>query len=170
MSQAVETSESQESAIQPAFKCAVTPDNSSAKLKIGVRRIDARLVAISRTGFTVELPTKLARTISPASICELSFGSEVWAVRKESFSNVGNSSHVYFDRIREKTKIKVPRASFDYLLPKYDPRADPELLLFLTLALIVSVISLPGIGDQLGTAPKVRKGVNAVWNEVTRFF
>ena len=94
----------------------------------------------------------------------------MWAVRKESFSKVGDSCHVYFDRIRERTKIKVPRASFDYLLPKYDPRADPELLLFLTLALIVSVVSLPGIGDQLGTAPKVRKGVNAVWKEVTRFF
>lgn len=153
-----------------AYRCSIIPENSLAKLKVGRSKTKAQLIEVSRTGFTVAIPRKLARKISPSSRCELSFGSEVWAVRKSSCVDEGKFSHVQFDRVREKTKIKLPRAYLGYLLPKFDPKSEPELLLFLMLSFIVCVVSLPGVGDQIGTAPKVRKGIQVVWKELTRFF
>ena len=160
----------QEDARTAAFRCAITPDNSSATIKVGRRRISVSLVEVSRVGFTVRMPLKVARRISTSKTYLLTLKSEIWEVQKEADRIQGDASDVRFVRVRERTKIKLPKNHFGYLIPRFDPRTDPELLLFLMLAFITAIVSLPGIGDNLGTAPRVRKGVQTIWHEVGRVF
>lgn len=153
-----------------AFRCVIAPENSAAKISVGRKCYDAAVVNVSRTAFTVRIPTRLAKKISPLRVCRLAFAQERWEVRKESVEEDGNFSHVGFTRVREITKLRVPSTAFASAMPKFGPKTDPELLLCLLIAFIVACVSLPGIGDNLGTAPRVRNGIATVWQALTSLF
>ncbi len=48
-------------------------------------------------------------------------------------------------------------------------QADPAFLMFMMIVFLIMCVTLPGIGDKLGTAPKVRSGVHCVLDVIKDF-
>lgn len=146
-----------------AFRCSIPPEHSAAKLKVGRRFHSVSIVDTSRNGFTLRAPTALANKLKLDSCYDLYFAGERWEVRLESrYSESSESMTMGCSRVRDLTKLRSPSSWCLPLLPKQDAQSDPTFLLYLILAFLVAVFCLPGMGDGLGTAPKVRKGVNTL--------
>ena len=150
-----------------AFRCRIPPENSAAKLKLRGRLIDVNVLDTSRSGFSVRMPNKIARKLSGRKRAVLFFGGDKWEVTAQSsYTGTDDFTVIGLSRIREITKIKEPRC-WGFSLPKINLQNDPAFLMYLMLALVVAVICLPGLGDNLGTAPKVRKGLSNVVESIT---
>lgn len=150
-----------------AFRCAIPPENSSAQLKIGKKCYQVSVLDTSRTGFTVVAPNRVAKKLKEKAVYQLSFSGEKWEVgKRSSYRENDRDVHVGFHRIRELTKLKPPKSSLWDYAPKFDSNADPSFLMFLIVVFVIACVSLPGIGDGLGTAPKVRDGVRAVLGSI----
>ena len=93
---------------------------------------------------------------------ELRFSGDTWEVqRKSSFSESDDYAHVGFARVRDLTKLD-EGTSWWPRLQRLTTGADPAFLMFLMIALLFTCVALPGIGDKLGTATKVRAGVHTI--------
>ena len=150
-----------------AFRCAIAPENSAAKLKVGGKQYDVSVLDTSRSGFTISLPSKQANRLDGKKALELRFRDEQWEVAKQSAYNESPAvTHVGLHRVRDLTKIEEPSSWGFTLLPKFASNTDPFFLLYLMVAFLVACICLPGVGDSLGTAPKVRKGIHSVLDSV----
>jgi hypothetical protein len=151
-----------------AFRCRIPPENSAAKLKFGRRLVNVCVLDTSRSGFSVRLPNKIARKLNNRKRAVLYFAGEKWEVTaKSSYTGTDDFTVVGLSRIRELTKIDQPASWGFTFLPKTNLQNDPAFLMYLMLAFVVAVICLPGVGDNLGTAPKVRKGLNNVVQSIT---
>jgi hypothetical protein len=143
------------------YRCLVHNDDRSARLKIGVRNVDCELVDLSREDFHVRLPQHQMKLLRPEKRMELLYGGERWLV-----ACCGNrhpmADTVYLNRIEELTPVRMPSAWRGLASAKLSQQTDPRFILTLMLAFIFSCIALPGLGDQIGTAPKVKKGIHSV--------
>ena len=144
------------------FRCCIAAENSAGKLRIGMKQYDACVVDTSRNGFCIKVPNRVAAKVRDKTVPVLSFNGEIWEVELKSrycdgeeFTNLGLS------RVREITKIKQPSSWGLSFNPGSGLHNDPMFLAFLVLAFLVAAICLPGVGDNLGTAPKVRKAINS---------
>lgn len=146
-----------------AFRCVIPVECSAAKLKLGNKFTQVRVLDTSRVGFTTQLPKQLAAKVRPNKSCELHFAGERWEVEVESrYANEDGTTNVGFRRIQELTKIKSPGQSWLSYAPRISAQTDPTFLFFLMLLFLFACLSLPGVGDQLGTASKVRFGVHTM--------
>lgn len=158
------------SAEDRAFRCSIAPEFSAARIKIGRRRYDANVLDTSRDGYTLRLPHKIADKLSCGAKAELWFRNEHWQIqRKSHYRDCDQFDHVGFQRITELTRIREPK-SHGALLPKVSANADPGLLLYLTLIFIFACFALPGLGDNIGTAPIIRDSVKSVFDSARSFF
>lgn len=145
-----------------AFRCTVPPENSAAKLKVKNKWHDVAVLDTSRSGFSVRVGGGIARKLKAGQTYQLKFNGEHWRVEQESnFSDTGGDSTIGFSRIEELTKIKLPSTPWTAYVSKTSSQTDPTFLFFLMIVFLIACISLPGVGDNLGTAPKVRDGVKA---------
>lgn len=150
-----------------AFRCSVSSDNASAKLKIGRKFHDVVVQDVSRKGFTVRVSDKLAKKLKEDTTYQLQFAGEHWEVFKESsYSDSLRETSVGFSRGRDLTDLKMPSSPIWSYAPQVASQADPGFIFFLMLAFLIGCISLPGVGDGLGTAPKVRKGIHIIMDVV----
>lgn len=150
-----------------AYRCQIPPENSAATLIVGKKTHQVAVLDTSRNGFTVRTARGLARRLRTGAKYEIHFAGEKWEVEKVSQYNDGTKDwHVGFRRIRELTKFKTPSGLASTLFGKSGVRTDQTLLLYLALSFVLCVLCLPGLGDQLGTAPLVRDGVKHVVDEV----
>lgn len=146
-----------------AFRCTVPPENSAAKLRVKNKWHDVAVLDTSRCGFSVRVRGGIAGKLKAGKTYELKFNGEHWRVEQESnFSDAGGDSTVGFSRIEELTKIKMPSTPLTAYVSKTTAQSDPTFLFFIMVVFLIACISLPGIGDNLGTAPKVRAGVKSV--------
>ena len=152
-----------------AFRCAVAPENAAAKLKIGFSKYDVAVLDTSRSGFSVKMPTKIAKKIREGDQCVLLYNDEVWEVQKEAqFASGKKSVNVGFSKVSDLTKIETPKGSI-VASNKGFSAADPSFLMYLMLAFIFVCLAMPGLGDNLGTAPKIRFGIQTIWEIITDF-
>ncbi len=150
-----------------AFRCAIAPEDSAARIKISGRWYDCAVVNASRDGFGVRLPSRLAKTLRISKRIELKFRSERWEVlRASEYFDTDDLMIVGLLRVRELTRVRVKNSIGLTLVPKFSADTDPSFLLALVVAFLVTCVCLPGIGSHLGTAPKVRDGVNSVVQKV----
>jgi hypothetical protein len=66
---------------------------------------------------------------------------------------------VVLERIAELTPVKMPSPWTTLFSLQISRNTDPKFLLALMVAFIVVCLALPGIGDKLGTAPRIKNGV-----------
>ena len=143
-----------------AYRCSIPPEESAAQLKVGSKRCDCNVLDTSRSSFSIRVETSLCKRIFRSKHVELWFRGEKWLVAPESqYSESLEFTNVGVTRVKELTKIKLPSSWRHSFVPRFSAATDPQFLLVLMIAFIVSCIALPGIGDKLGTAPKVHRGV-----------
>jgi hypothetical protein len=150
--------------VNTAYRCVVSPENSAGEVRLGNKKYPVVLLDTSRNGFTVRVPKSIGDKIQSKKTCYLSFAGELWEVTCNGvYSETEKQLDIDFVRGRELTKIKQPRlggAGVDL----FSPQQDPTLLLGLLVGFLLACVCLPGIGDQLGTAPRVTKAVQGCWN------
>lgn len=157
-----------------AFRCTVPPEHSAAKLKIGRVYHDVNVTEMSRNSFTVCMPQATYELMGMEENFRLRFEGESWNVAKQSaytFPNNGMPiTKVGFMRIKDLTTMKEPRASIFHLFSsKTHGHSDPTFLMYLMLAFIFACLALPGMGDNLGTAPKIREGIHEIIKMIQSF-
>lgn len=145
------------------FRCCIAAENSAGRLKIAGFWYSVCVLNMSRTGYRVRLPNSVAKKLRGRRVPVLDFAGEQWLVDvKSRYSNDHQFTEFGLARKKELTKYTLPR-SWSFSMPNcLNVNSDPAFLGFLVLAFLTAVICLPGIGDSLGTAPKVRHAVQAV--------
>lgn len=151
-----------------AFRCTLIPEHSAGALRLGCRWQDVCVIDTSRDAFTLEVGAATFRRIREGTRAVLRHNGETWDVQCTAlFQMVDERYHVTMARIRERTGVRGPKSSLWSLLPTINTSADPVLPLALLISFIIACIALPGMGDSLGTAPKVRQIVQDVWRKAT---
>jgi hypothetical protein len=157
------------------FRCPVQQDQASAELWIGRRRLAATLQETSIDGFTLVVEASMAVHLQVGRPWILQTSAERSEVHVEwLFHAPGGAVQLGVRRLRDLT----PLPSFNSWRPRLliqgstnrrvGHSATPELLFFALLACLFGALSLPGIGDQLGTAPRIRRVVQALLSEADR--
>ena len=154
-----------------AYRCSVAPENAAAHIKVGRKSELVAILETSRDGYTIRMDNSVAKQLKDGRSYVLCVGSERWEVRKEShYSDGVDFTNVGFARIRELTKIKSPITWFPFFKNEGHSQSDPAFLIYLMLAFLFACIALPGMGDSLGTAPKIRNGIHMVLDIVKDLF
>ena len=154
-----------------AYRCSVAPENSAAKLKIGHKFYDINVVDTSRNGFTVRVSNRTFGKLREGSKYVLRHAGETWLVSKQShYNETDKSTQVGFARLQDLTPVEKPKTS---LLQVFSSKAhgssDPAFLLYLMLAFLFACVALPGMGDNLGTAPRIRDGIREIMTIIQDF-
>ena len=152
-----------------AFRCAIAPENSAGTLIVRGKKFPVRVLDTSRSGFTIQVSDKIVSKLKSGKVYRLLFNGEDWEVAKESHYAADGSINVGLQRLREVTKIKIPSSWFTFF-KKSPTDSDPTLVVYLMIAFLIACIALPGLGDNLGTAPRLRDGIQMVVNAVSKLF
>jgi hypothetical protein len=91
---------------------------------------------------------------------ELHFCQEHWLV-SVSKGSCCDDDGVFLDRIQEFSPVELPSAWNVLGSMKLSSQTDPRFLLTAMVAFILVCLALPGLGDRLGTAQKIKNGVNS---------
>ena len=147
-----------------AFRCCVVPEQSAGCLRLGWRNHDVRVIDTSREAFTLQVSAAVFRRMREGTQAVLRTNGEVWDVQCTAvFRMIYDRYHVTMARVNDRTTVRGPKTSLWSILPKPNVTSDPVLPLALLVSFLLACIALPGMGDRLGTAPKIRKAVQDVW-------
>ncbi len=156
---------SNDKSVSSAYRCVIAPENSAAELRIGRTKFAIAILDTSRDAFTVKVPNDLVAKIQASRTCRLTYAGEVWEVTCNGIYSEGTETkEVELLRVQELTRYKQPRLG-GAGVSLFSPQQDPTLLLGLLIGFFVACICLPGIGDQLGTAPTVSRTVKTWWDK-----
>lgn len=160
---------SRDSDSRQSYRCVIAAENGAAKLKINRRAIDCQVLDTSRESFGIRLSNKFSRKILQRKPrLELHFQGEQWEVAVIShFNEDPQYVHVGLARTRDLTKFSVQQ-SWSGSAPKFSTSTDPSFLLALMVAFLLCCACLPGIGDNLGTATRIREGVSQMVEYVSK--
>lgn len=146
-----------------SFRCSIAPEDGAARLKINGKVVPCVVINTSSEGFGIRVPKKIGQRLTVKASIQLWFRNEKWQVVKAwEFQDHSQVMTVGLTRVREVTKIKAPSAWGAALIPRFSSDNDASFLIALVVALMLTCICLPGVGDNLGTASKVRQGVNTM--------
>ena len=151
-----------------AFRCSVAPEEAAAKLRLRGRMHDCAVRDTSIGGFSIHVPPKLAKKLQKNNRFELMYKGETWRVEvRFTYSECSDYTVVGLHRAEDLTKFKSPSVWWAGLQRPDSNVVDPAFLAVLVVAFLLACVCLPGIGDGLGTAPKVRKGLNSAYKALT---
>jgi hypothetical protein len=147
-----------------AYKCAIALENSAAELRVGAKSYSVTVLDASREGFTIRVPNSILNRIHSKASCRLQFAGELSEVMCEGeFADSAEFTNIGLKRIRDLTKFKMPSGFRFPFGSMFSLQQDPTFLLGLLIAFLLACFCLPGIGDQVGTAPKVSRAVRGAW-------
>jgi hypothetical protein len=161
---------SDESETTGFFRCPVQPEQANAYLKIGLQKVPVTLCETSIDGFTITIAGRHSRRVRLGARSRIKTRSEYAEVHVEwLFHAPGGGIQIGLRRLRDLTPSEEPRRA---VVMGRDMRSHGNamgsselvfagLVIFLFLAL-----SMPGLGDSLGTAPRIRGAVTAVASAV----
>jgi hypothetical protein len=150
---------------EPFYRCRVAAELAAGKLRVGWHRLDVLVDEKSIDGYTIR--------IKPQDLAKIKFQRKAWVlehfeerseVHPEWFLNhSGESIQMGLRRLADVTPL--PHAELSPLRCIFSVRAllrrvlgTPELLLGGAALILLMLLTLPGFGDQLGTAPRIRNG------------
>jgi hypothetical protein len=143
------------------YRCSVPAEDCSCTVRVSGSELICSVFDLSREDFRVKVPWKYVRKLEKARHIELLYHGERWSVRFNQI-DPDQTDVVLLDRIEELTRIKPPSPwhTLDFL--RMSQETDPRFVLAVLVAFIAVCVSMPGIGDRLGTAPKIKGGVQTV--------
>lgn len=159
------------------FRCPVPSDQSRGTIRIGRRKIEASIQDASIEGFTVLIEPKHAKRLAVGVPWKLEYDGALLEIQAQWFFHAPDGRvQVGLRRIRDLTepeRIGTWWPTTDNSRSAED--AGSSTLAFAGFVLVLFVaLALPGLGDRLGTAPKIggafdwvvdgfRERVNAIW-------
>ena len=149
------------------YRCAVHEDNAEAVLCNRRRRLDARVQEISIDGFTVLLRRQDAERLTAGRPWRLEYSGATVEVDGEWFRDSPDGNvQIGLRRLRDLTKLDSTSGS---VLSRRRPTSVRESghsgLIFSGLLLTVFLIlAMPGVGDALGTAPRIESAILSIWS------
>lgn len=153
------------------FRCPVQSDQSSAVIYIGRRRIPAVLQETSIDGFTLTVAPKYASFLRMGRPWLLKTHDEKVEVHAEwLFHAPQGQVQLGARRLRDLTPSEQPKRGWGlgiFGARRANHANTPELIFAGLVLTIFLIMSLPGIGEQLGTAPRIRAAVEGVVESLT---
>ena len=144
------------------YRCCIATENSAGKLKIAGKWYSVCVLNTSATGYRVRVPYSVAKRVRGRRVCVLDFAGEQWEVAcKSRCTEDKQFTELGFARTRELTRYPVPISWPILLGPKSNAYGDTAFLGVLVIAFLTAVVCLPGIGDSLGTAPRVKTAIQS---------
>jgi hypothetical protein len=146
------------------YRCLIAEECSQAVLKSRFRKYPCRVIDQSREDFSIRLSVgRKMEELRRADRLELYFHGERWLVRARGNQHP-DSDQLLLTRLQELTPIKTPSTWTSTLGVPSGRQADSKLLFVAIVAFVLTVIMLPGLGDYLGTSPKLKEGFQSVIN------
>lgn len=144
------------------YRCILPPEDCTCRLRVGRRDVVGELIDLSREDFRVRVAKKHAAAMRRAKRIELRYHGERWLVRVNKDSSNETENVYMLQRIDELTPVRFPSPWATLKSLNMSRETDPRFVLALMVAFIAACIALPGIGDQLGTAPRIKNGLHSV--------
>ena len=152
------------------FRCPVVGDCADAKLKIGRRRINVHVQDMSIDGFTVLVPSQYAKHLRVGVPWILEYDETRTETLAQWFHHgLQGQTQVGLRRMQDLTPVKYIGSWYTSFLPSGSRSSGTDatvayagftILLFLTMA-------MPGLGDYLGTAPRIESAATMIYDGIT---
>lgn len=147
------------------FRCRVQSDQSRASLRIGSTTVPAVLQETSIDGFTVTVAPKYGKRLRVGRRWLLETHNEKSEVHAEwLFHSPNGVIQLGLRRLRDLTPSEEPRGGIMWRLGGHRSidSSTPELVFAGLVVFLFVTLTLPGLGDHLGTAPRIRSAVQGV--------
>ena len=147
---------------QAFFRCPVQDEDSAATILIRGRKIPVTLQDRSIDGFSVLIDPRYVRKLRVGPRWILKSGGEITEVWAQWMFNAPDGRvQLGLRRLRDLTPQ--PKASWFPTINSYQKHTqNPELLLAGIVLASFLTLSLPGIGDHLGTSGKIQAGLRVI--------
>ncbi|QDS93444.1 hypothetical protein FF011L_22140 [Roseimaritima multifibrata] len=150
------------------FRCPVQPDVAAASIRIGFSTIPVVLQEQSIDGFTVKVSARDAVKLRVGKPWRLMTAGECNSVRAEWMFHAGNGEVQLALRRLEDLTSPEEKTRFRWSFFQRDTRVNGEYggsqILFAGVVIgLFIVLSMPGIGDSLGTAPRIQAAVRSLF-------
>ncbi len=154
------------------YRCPVQHEQARVQLRIAGRRIPATLCETSIDGFTLTLTAAQAKHVRLGKPWILKTSSERTEVHAEwLFHAPDGTLQLGLRRMRDLTPSEEPRGvvfSSRSLKSQAASAASSEIAFAGLVIFLFLTLSMPGIGDSLGTAPRVRNALTTLWNAMSQ--
>lgn len=161
------TTNADSSANESFFRCPVVGDCAGASLKIGRRRIRVNVQDMSIDGFTVLIPSVSAKHLRVGVPWILEYDGTLTETLAQWFHHgLQGQTQVGLRRMRDLTPVTYIGSWYTGFLPSRSRSSGGDatvayagftILLFLTMA-------MPGLGDYLGTAPRIEAAAVLIYD------
>ncbi|QDV11653.1 hypothetical protein CA51_15250 [Rosistilla oblonga] len=140
------------------FRCPISGERAIGVLKVGRRRIPVTLVDASIEGYTLRVAKKYARKLRKDRKWILIAQHErtlVWPQWR--FTAENGAATIAVCRLQDITPQEGVRRTWQLTgsIPKDSGSSLSGMALGGMLLLMIAIVCLPGIGDDLGTAPRI---------------
>jgi hypothetical protein len=144
------------------FRCPVQPEDAKATISIRRTRIPAIVQDRSIDGFSVLIAPKYVSKLKVDSQWTLNSKDEVTEVWAQwMFRSPDGHAQLGLRRLRDMTPQD--QGSYFPTLSAYRKHTtNPELLMAAMVLTAFLALSLPGVGDQLGTSGKIQTGLQVL--------
>lgn len=151
---------------QGFFRCPVQAENSAATIVIRGKKIPVKLQDTSIDGFSVVIDSRHVRKLRVGSQWILKSGDEVTEVWAEWMFNAPDG-RVQLGLRRLKDLTPQPKDSwFPSVFSYRKHTSNPEVLLAGSVLTGFLALSLPGVGDKLGTAGRIQEGLKLIYDVI----
>ena len=148
-----------ESSGQPYYRCAVPDELSRGCLHVGWKKAIASIQETSIDGFTILVPSRFRKALRSKRRWTLEFQSAFFEVAPEWYCETKDGRvQIGLCRLSDLTKpeaIRRPKVAWHQRAGMHDSGYASSIFWGLLLAAFM-VLALPGVGDQLGTAPIIQ--------------
>lgn len=144
------------------FRCPITGECAVGSLKVGHSRIPVTVLDASIEGFTLRVKKKYVKRVREGCVWTLLLPHERAVVHPQwMFNGPDGDAKIGIRRLRDVTPQEGVRRSWVAFRGRpQDAESDNSgIALGGMVLLLVALICLPGIGDDLGTAPWIRSVV-----------
>ena len=136
------------------------PEQCRAVLKLGGCSVECQVIDLSREDFQVRVPKAKPRRfnvprMSRSSIrMNVDFSPTEWHSQRQRYHLSSKNRRANQDE----TSVSLG----SLFSSNMNSQTDPRFLMALMLAFILACLALPGLGDHLGTAPRLKNGIHSV--------
>ncbi len=155
------------------FRCPVAEDSAEANLKVGRRRIKVSVQDTSIDGFTVLVPSASAKHLRVGVPWILEYDETRTETLAQWFHHgLQGQTQVGLRRMRDLTPVKYIGSWYTGFLPSGSRSSGTDatvayagftILLFLSMA-------MPGLGDYLGTAPRIEAAAVLIFDSIAELW
>lgn len=154
---------------QTFFRCPVQAEMSQATLIVGRRKVPATLQETSIEGFTVTVCPRQSQRLRIGRAWVLRSLNDCCEVHAEWFYNAPDGGiQIGLRRVRDLLRPERPSGwlSFGQAGRKSSSGKGSEVAFAGAIVFLFVVLCLPGVGDKLGTAPRLQAALQLVLHSV----